>query len=115
MRSGQEQVEDVESSTVATVSLGHEAGTEGKSWGMAPSATSASLHRNAFPTLLETYTSCLVERAVPAATVVLISTHSPPSTPISSEMAPRIDNVTGKMSFLAIPIARAVRKGIMLL
>ena len=109
---GHEQVAVAESSTDARFSVGHDTGTDGKSRGIAPRAIKASRHKNAFPTLFETYMSCLVERRDPDTSLVDTSTIKPPKTPMSSEIAPRIDRVTGKISFLDTPMARAVLSGI---
>ena len=103
------------SSTEAIDSPGQATDTAGKSCGMTPREINASRHKYARPTLLEIYTSCFVVRGEPAESVVDTSTIMPPSTPISSEMAPRMESVTGKMSHRAIPIASAVRRGMMLL
>ena len=108
---GQEQAEITESCTVARFSLGHDTGTDGKSCGIAPRPTNASRHKNALPILSDTYTNCFVERVDPETSLVDISAIIPPSTPISSDIAPRMERVTGKMSSFEIPIASAVLRG----
>ena len=110
-RFGQEHCSVSRSMMDAMLSGGHDTGTDGKFGGIAPKAVRASRHRNAFLILLETYISCLVDLRPPAMSLVDTSAKIPPSTPKSSDIAPRMDSLTGTISDLAIPIARAVRNG----
>lgn len=54
-----------------------------------------------------------MDRGEPAMSDVDTSANIPPWTPMSSEIAPLIESVTGNMSDLSTPMARAVRRGIM--
>ena len=110
-RLGQEQGSASRSMADATLSGGHSTGTDGKFGGIAPKAVRASRHRNAFLILLETYISCLVDLKPPEMSLVDTSAKIPPSTPKSSDIAPRMDNFTGTISDLEIPMAKAVLNG----
>ena len=96
----------------ATTSAGYEIGTDGKPWGMAPSAIRASRQKNALFILLETFISCLAFLGAPIMSFVATSTKIPPSTPRFSENAPRIESFTGAISDFAAPMANGVRRGI---